>query len=64
MNLGEYFFITDQSVNNQNKTEPKVDDSGDNSEAILIGLTVTFTIVGIVGAVLGTVFYLKRKNKF
>jgi len=64
LNLGEYFFITDQSVNNQNKTEPKVDDSGDNSEAILIGLTVTFTIVGIVGAVLGTVFYLKRKNKF
>ena len=63
MNKGEYFFITDQTVNNQNKTETKTSGE-DNSEAILIGLTVAFTIIGLVGAALGTVFYLKRKNKF
>jgi hypothetical protein len=52
---GEYFFVTDQNKNAGTS-------SNDNSSDILIGLSVTFAILGVIGGFGGIFIYIKKKR--
>ena len=53
---GEYFYVTDQNKNSGSKA------NDDNSSDVLVALSVTFSILGMIGGAFGVLFYIKKKR--